>query len=92
MLWTLLLFALALAYRRQCAPGEAEAAPLGGLRGRRPRLEQTRDHVIVVTEECSGNFHRAADSRLLGVTLQDVPPGIGTRRDMLAKYGLGAHG
>ena len=28
----------------------------------------------------------------LGVKLKDVPPGIGTRQDILAKYGLAMHG
>jgi hypothetical protein len=41
--------------------------------------------------EESGIFHMAEYSLLLGVKLKDVPPGIGTLREILAKYGLAAH-
>src|SRR5262249_4168644 len=40
----------------------------------------------------TGIFHMAEYSVLLGVKLKDVPPGIGTRREILAKYGLAAQG
>jgi hypothetical protein len=33
-------------------------------------------------------FHIAAFALLMGATLKDVPPGIGTRQDILAKHGL----
>jgi hypothetical protein len=29
---------------------------------------------------------------LMGVKLKDMPPGIGTAQEVLAKYGLAAHG
>ena len=35
-----------------------------------------------------GIFHIAAFALLLGVKLKDVPPGIGTRQDILATRGL----
>jgi hypothetical protein len=54
-------------------------------------LEQTRDLVIVFAQHCYGIFHMAEYSLLLGVKLKDVPPGIGTRQEMLAKYRLAAH-
>jgi hypothetical protein len=54
--------------------------------------EQTRDHVIVFAEGCYGIFHIAEYSLLMGVTIKDRPPGIGTRRQILAKYGLTTHG
>jgi hypothetical protein len=35
-----------------------------------------------------GIFHLAEYSLLLGVKLKDVPPGIGSRQEILAKYQL----
>jgi hypothetical protein len=92
VLFTLLMFALATAYRRQCEQVEAGAEPIGWQRWRRQLLEQTRDLVIIFAEDCYGIFHIAEYSLLLGVKLKDVPPGIGTRRDILAKYGLAGQG
>ena len=37
-----------------------------------------------------GIFHLAEYSLLLGAKLKDVPPGIGTLQEVLAKYGLTA--
>jgi hypothetical protein len=39
-----------------------------------------------------GIFHLAEYSLLLGVKLKDVPPAIGTRQDVLAKYRLSKRG
>jgi hypothetical protein len=39
-----------------------------------------------------GIFHLAEYSLLVGVKLDDVPPGIGTRQDVLAKYRLTKRG
>jgi hypothetical protein len=39
-----------------------------------------------------GIFHLAEYSLLVGVKLKDVPPGIGTRQDVLAKYRLTKRG
>jgi hypothetical protein len=71
---------------------EAGAEPLGWQRWRRQLLEQTRDMVIIFAEDCYGIFHIAEYSLLLGVKLKDVPPGIGTRPQILAKYRLAARG
>jgi hypothetical protein len=92
VLFTLLMFALATAYRLQGEQVEAGAEPIGWQRWRRKLLEQTRDMVIIFAEDCYGIFHIAEYSLLLGVKLKDAPPGIGTRRDILVKYGLAAHG
>jgi hypothetical protein len=89
---TLLMFALATAYRLQ---GEREATggePVGWQRWRRQLLEQNRDKVIVFAQGYYGIFHVAEYSLLLGAKLKDVPPGIGTLLEVLAKYGLTAHG
>lgn len=88
VMFTLLMFALATAYRLQ---GEGEALrgePVGWQRWRRQLLEQTRDQVIVFAQGYYGIFHIAEFALLMGVKLKDVPPGIGTRNDILAKHGL----
>ena len=99
VLLTWLMFALATADRLPCEHVEAGADPIGWQRWRRQLLEQTRDMVIIVAEDCYGFaedcygiFHIAEYSLLLGVKLKDIPPGIGTRRDILAKYRLVARG
>jgi DDE family transposase len=92
VLFTLLMFALATAYRLQCERADTSGDPVGWQRWRRQLLQQTRDHVIVFAEDCYGIFHIAEYSLLLGVKLKDVPPGIGTRRNILAKYRLAARG
>lgn len=91
VLFTVLMFALATAYRLQCEPVDLGQEPVGWQRWRRQLLEQTRDHVIVFAQDCYGIFHMAEYSLLLGVKLKEVPPGIGTRQDILAKYRLAAH-
>jgi hypothetical protein len=85
-------FHLATAYRLQCEQADTGGVPLGWQRWRRQILEQTRNHVIVFAQNCYGIFHLAEYSLLLGVKLKDVPPDIGTRRQILAKYRLTAHG
>ena len=92
VLCTRLMCALATASRLPCEPVAAGAAPSGGQRWRRPRLEQTRDLGSLCAEDGDGIGPIAEYSRWLGVTLHDVPPGLGTRRDLRAKYGLAAHG
>ena len=88
VLFTLLLFALATAYRRQCERDALQGEPVGWQRWRRQLLEQTRDQVIVFAQGAYGIFHIAEFALLMGVRLQDVPPEIGTRQEILAKYGL----
>jgi hypothetical protein len=92
VLFTLLLFALATAYRLQCEQADTGGEPLGWQRWRRQLLEQTRDHVIVFAQGYYGIFHMAEYSLLLGVNIKDRPPGIGTQQQILAKYGLTIHG
>jgi hypothetical protein len=90
VVFTLLMFALATAYRLE---GEREAKgeePVGWQRWRRQLLEQTRDKVIVFAQGYYGIFHLAEYSLLLGVQLKDVPPEVGSRQQVLAKYRLPA--
>jgi hypothetical protein len=78
------MFALATAYR---LPYEREAMggePVGWQRWRRQLLEQTREQVIVFAQGSYGIFHLTEYSLLVGVKLKDVPPGIGTRQEVLA--------
>ena len=82
------MFALATAYRLQCEREAMGGEPVGWQRWRRQLLEQTRELVIVFAQGYDGIFHLAEYSLLLGVKLKDVPPGIGTRQEILAKYRL----
>jgi hypothetical protein len=88
VLFTLLMFALATAYRLQCEQHHIGKELVGWQRWRRQLLEQTRDLVIVFADGCYGIFHIAEYSLLVGVNLKDRPPGIGTRQQVLAKYRL----
>jgi hypothetical protein len=92
ILVTLLMFALATAYRLQCEREALGGEPVGWQRWRRQLLEQTREKVIVFAQGVYGIFHLAEDSLLVGVKLKDRPPGVGTRQDVLAKYGLNTRG
>jgi len=92
VMFTLLLFALATAYRLQCEREARRGAPVGWQRWRRQLVEQTRDQVIVFAQGYYGIFHLAEYSLLLGVKLKDVPPEIGSRQQVLAKYELPARG
>jgi hypothetical protein len=92
VLFTLLMFALATAYRLQ---GEQEATgsePVGWQRWRRHLLEQTRDKVMVFAQGFYGIFHLAAYALVLGAQRKDRPPGVGTRQQVLAKFRLTAQG
>jgi hypothetical protein len=92
VMFTLLMFALATTYRLQCEQEEVGAEPIGLQRWRRQLLEQTRDQVIVFAQGHDGIFHMAEYSLLWGAKRKDVPPGIGTLPEVLARYGLTAHG
>ena len=92
VVFTLLMFALATAYRLRCEQAEVRGEPVGWQRWRRRLLEQTRDKVIVFAQRWYGIFHLAAFALLVEVKLKDVPPGIGTPQEVLAKYGLTPHG
>ena len=91
VVFTLLMFALATAYRWQCEPFDIGAEPVGWQRWRRQLLQQNRDKVIVFAQGFYGIFPMAEFALLLGVKLTDVPPGIGTQQEVLAKYGLTSH-
>ncbi|MDQ3831150.1 MAG: transposase, partial [Candidatus Tectomicrobia bacterium] len=67
VLFTLLRFALATAYRLPCEQEATGSAPVGWQRWRRQLLEQTRDKVIVFAQGFYGIFHIAEYSLLLGV-------------------------
>jgi hypothetical protein len=88
VVFTLLMFALATAYRRQCEREAVGGEPVGWQRWRRQLLEQTREKVIVFAQGYDGIFHLAEYSLLLGVKLKDRPPGIGSQQEILAKFGL----
>jgi hypothetical protein len=88
VVFTMLMFALATAYRLQCEREAMGGEPVGWQRWRRQLLEQTREKVIVFTQGYYGIFHLAEYSLLLGVKLKDRPPGIGSPQELLAKYGL----
>ena len=85
---TLWMFALATAYRLPCEQEATGGAPIGWQRWRRQLLEPTRDKVIVVAQGYDGIFHIAEFALLMGVHLKDVPPGVGTRQEILATYSL----
>jgi hypothetical protein len=89
---TLLLCALATASRWLYAKAALGAEPVGWQRWRRQLLEQSRDKVIVCAQGYYGILHVAEYAWLLGAKLKDVPPEIGTRQEVLAKYGLTAQG
>jgi hypothetical protein len=82
------LFALATAYRLPCERAAVGDAPVGWPRWRRQLLEQTREQVIGCVPGYDGIFPLAEYSLLLGGKLNDVPPGIGSRQEILAKYPL----
>ena len=92
VLFNLLLFAPATAYRLQCEQETTGCKTVGWQRWRRQLLEQTRDKVIVFAQGHCGVLHMPAYSMLLGAKFKDVPPGIGTLPEVLARYGRTAHG
>jgi hypothetical protein len=92
VMFTLLLFALATAYRLQCEREALGGEAVGWQRWRRQLWEQTRDQVIVFAQGYYGIFHLAEYSLLLGVKLKDVPPEVGSRQQVLAKFKLPAGG
>jgi hypothetical protein len=88
VVFTVLLFALATAYRLQCEREALGGEPVGWQRWRRQLLQQTREKVIVFAQGYYGIFHLAEYSLLLGVKLKDRPPGIDSQQEILAKYRL----
>jgi hypothetical protein len=88
---TLAMFALATAYRLQAAQAAVGDEPLGWQRWRRQLIQQNRAKVIIFAQGWSGIFHVAAYSLLLGVRRKEPPLEVGSRRDVLKKYGLMGH-
>jgi hypothetical protein len=91
VVFTLLMFALATAYRLECEREAMGGEPVGWQRWRRQLLEQSRNKVIVFAQGWYGIFPLAEFALLVGVKLTDLPPGIGTLQDLLAKYRLTGH-
>jgi hypothetical protein len=85
---TLLLVALATASRLACERAATSGESVGWQRWRRQLLEQTREQVRVCAQGSSGIVPRADYSLLVGVQRKDRPPGLGTRRAILATYRL----
>jgi hypothetical protein len=92
VMFTLLMFALATAYRWQCEQEATGGEPVGWQRWRRRLLQHTRDLIIVFAQDYYGIFHLAEYSLLVGVKIKDCPASIGTLREILAKHGIAAHG
>jgi hypothetical protein len=92
VLLTRLLCALATADRWRCAPEAVGGEPVGWQRWRRQLVAQTRDQVIVWAQGWYGIGHLAECAGLMGVKLKDMPPGLGSAHEVLAPYGLAAHG
>jgi hypothetical protein len=91
VVFTLLLFALATAYRRRCEQHDTGTDPVGWQRWCRQLLQPHRDKVIAFAQGVYGIFPMAELALLLGGKLTDVPPGIGTPQEVLAQYRLTAH-
>jgi hypothetical protein len=85
MVFMQLMFALATAYRLQCAQKAIGDEPVGCQRWRRQLFEQTQGLVIVFAQGYYDIFHMAEDSLLGGMRSKDRPPGIRTRQEILAK-------
>jgi hypothetical protein len=92
VLFTFLMFALAMAHRLRCERAAVGAEAVGWRRWRRQIREQTRDKIIVFAQRWYGIFHLVEFALLVGVKLKDVPPGIGTPQEVLTKYTLTAEG
>ena len=90
--FTRLMFALATAYRLQGEREALGAEPVGWQRWRRQLQEHNRDKLIVCARGYDGILPVAEYSLLLGAKRKDVPPGIGTLPEILARSGLTAHG
>jgi hypothetical protein len=85
---TVLMFALATAYRLQGEQAATGGDSVGWQRWRRQLLEHPRNLVIVFAQGPYGSFQLAEYSLRSGVKLKDVPPGIGPLPEILAKYRL----
>ena len=91
VIFTLLMFVLATAYRWPCEQEETGGEPVGWQRWRRQLLQHTRELIIVFAQDDYGIFHLAEYSLLVGVKIKDCPASIGTLQQILAKHGIAAH-
>lgn len=91
VLFTLAMFALATAYRLRAEQAALGDEPVGWQRWRRQLIQQNRDKVMIFAQGWYGIFHVAEYSLLLGVRWREPPPEVGSRRDVLKKYGLVEH-
>ena len=89
--FTLAMVALATAYRLQAEQAAVGDEPMGWQRWRRQLIQQNRDKVIIFAQGWYGICHVAEYSLLLGVRLKEPPREVGSRRDVLKKYGLMGH-
>ena len=89
--FTLARFALATAYRLEAEQATVGDEPRGWQRWRRQLIQQNRDKVIIFAQGWYGIFQVAEYSLLLGVKLKEPPLEVGSRRDVLKKYGLMGH-
>ena len=90
--FTRLRCALATASRLPRERDALGAEPVGWQRWRRQLQEHNRDKLSVCAGGYDGILHVAEYSRLVGVKRKDVPPGIGTLPEILARSRLTAHG
>jgi hypothetical protein len=99
--FTLLVMALCTAFRLwQAKPAESQqpqalaslsTALLGGegtARWRQRLKEENRDKVIIFIGEAYGIFHLAELAVLSGLRLQRLPSHLGSRQDILLRYGI----
>jgi hypothetical protein len=87
VMFTLPIFALATAYQWPCEQKAPGTEPVGRQRWRRQLVQQNRNKVIVLAHGEYSTFHVAEYPILLGAKLKDMPSGIGTQQEILAKYG-----
>ena len=87
-----LMCVLATSNRLQCEQQDRSGEPIGWQRWRHQLVEQTQDQVMVFAQGYYGILHLAEPSLWLGVQLKDVPPDIGSLRQVSAKYALPARG
>ena len=69
-------------------PGTALLSGEGAERWRRRLKEENRDQVIIFLDTVYGIFHLAEATILTGVRLKTLPPEVGSRQAILARYGL----
>jgi hypothetical protein len=85
VIFTVLMCALATAYRLQSEQDDLGKEPVGWQRWRRQLLQRTRDKVIMCAQYGYGIFHVAE------VMLKQLLPGIGTHQELPSKNGRRPH-